>query len=190
MVLFYTGADKANASQKDSKKSLGGFVSSSMIPNGLLNNVFGKLSYIEMANPESQHRIIVLKNLAADIPAGSLRIYTDHPFGHKAKITIGITEPMIDTISGEPFFETLPEPTALPYYTEFTEYTLDVPYIHPQVLQNGQSIGLFLKRTITPENNRDYAGAVLTDAQWIEKFDTNAVGEGIYVDDIQLFVSW
>jgi len=63
MQLFYSGADKANYDQINPIKSLGGFISSSPVNNGGMNNLFSDLSYIELTERIPQCKAVFLKNV-------------------------------------------------------------------------------------------------------------------------------
>lgn len=63
MRLFYTGADTLNGVQRNIDKSLGGFISSTQVPNDSEENVFSQLSYMNLVNQRREFRALVLKNL-------------------------------------------------------------------------------------------------------------------------------
>lgn len=60
--ILYTGAPAFLAPQLDSLKSLGGFISSSEVPNDFLNNVFGGLSQMTIQQNKAEIRVIALQN--------------------------------------------------------------------------------------------------------------------------------
>lgn len=62
MRLLFTGADSYLAKQIDPVKSLGGHISSSIIPNGKMNNLFSDISYITQQDLREEIRAIVLEN--------------------------------------------------------------------------------------------------------------------------------
>ena len=45
--VFYTGSDSFNSQQTLNSKSLGGFISNTAVPNGVLNSLFSPLSLTE-----------------------------------------------------------------------------------------------------------------------------------------------
>ena len=59
---FYTGADDYLGAQIDKDKSLGGFVSSSEVPNDLVGSLFGEISSYTIDNDFRETKAIVIKN--------------------------------------------------------------------------------------------------------------------------------
>jgi len=62
MKFLYTGAPKYNISQLVAKKSLGGFLSSTEIPNDFSENVFSSLSELAKQSLKREVVLIALKN--------------------------------------------------------------------------------------------------------------------------------
>ena len=48
--LFYTGAGSFNTAQTLASKSLGGYISNTAVPNGVINSLFPPLSLMEFYN--------------------------------------------------------------------------------------------------------------------------------------------
>ena len=62
MRFYYTGLNKGGAVQANPNLSLGGYVSTSPLPNGAINNLFGGISEYGKENQVRQVRAIALKN--------------------------------------------------------------------------------------------------------------------------------
>ncbi len=62
MQIFYTGAKTYLGEQKESSASLGGLISSTEVPNGLLSNLFGTLSKFTIQQNKPEFRAVVIKN--------------------------------------------------------------------------------------------------------------------------------
>jgi hypothetical protein len=62
MKLYYSGATTLNTPQTDVNKSLGGFMSSSEVPNGRLNNIFNDISSVSRQYAYNEIKGIFLKN--------------------------------------------------------------------------------------------------------------------------------
>ena len=62
MKILYTGASSEGAEQLDPALSLGGHVSGSTIPNGLLSNIFSSVSVLSIQEKRKEVRMIALKN--------------------------------------------------------------------------------------------------------------------------------
>ena len=66
MRLFYTGASSFGAEQKDLNKSLGGWISSTPIPNGMKSNLFGSISSYTSDQLFREVIAIALKNVTTE----------------------------------------------------------------------------------------------------------------------------
>lgn len=62
MRLLFTGAESYLAKQTDSGLSLGGLISSSIVPNNRMNNLFSDISYISQQYLKTEVRAIILEN--------------------------------------------------------------------------------------------------------------------------------
>lgn len=62
MIYYYSGASKTGDVQTDPSLSLGGKVSSSPIPNDLLQNIFSEASYLSIQQKKRETKLIVLHN--------------------------------------------------------------------------------------------------------------------------------
>jgi hypothetical protein len=93
MILFYTGADTANAPQINAEKSLGGFVSGSPIPNGKLNNLFSSISKSAVLGNKTEIRMIALQNLTG-ATLSNVSIYTN-TVGKSTKLQLAAVAPMV-----------------------------------------------------------------------------------------------
>lgn len=78
MKIYYTGAKTYLGIQKDPSISLGGLISSTEIPNGLLSNLFGTLSRYTIQQGKPEMRVVVVKNDEASLLAG-LKAYFTYP---------------------------------------------------------------------------------------------------------------
>jgi hypothetical protein len=62
MKYLYSGASKFGAEQTNPELSLGGNISSSPIPNDLLQNIFSEASYLSIQQNKRETKLIVLQN--------------------------------------------------------------------------------------------------------------------------------
>jgi len=62
ITYFFTGADSYLAAQPDKDKSLGGFVSSSPVPNDIIGALFTDVSFYTVTNNLRETKAIVIKN--------------------------------------------------------------------------------------------------------------------------------
>lgn len=154
-MLYYTGAQQAGTPQGSPDKSLGGYVSSSPISNGLLNNIFGNVDQSILAQGIKQYRIIAFQNQTPNI-IGSLKIYvrstSENPF---SKLRFGA---MLNSLNKcqESYFEQLPNQYSLPAYASLRDAGNPSQYIEINDIPAGQYIGIFLERSI--ENSSSGGG--------------------------------
>jgi hypothetical protein len=66
LKLFYTGALKFDNPQQDTIRSLGGYISSSEVPNGWIGNLFGDMSKFTVQQGKAEIRVIAIKNTGAN----------------------------------------------------------------------------------------------------------------------------
>lgn len=129
MRLFFTGASKGDEPQPSPSLSLGGYVSSSPLPNGAINNLFGSISQYGKELKSKEVRAIVLKNE-----------------------TLAITNPTLfyDNVSEEPItnyrfaFVTLAEDECGWYMERISQgdsLPINATFIDPRTESNAVSLG-------------------------------------------------
>lgn len=162
MLLFYTGPDQAGGVQKLPEKSLGGFVSSSIVPNSQFNNLFPKLSKSEVDRESQIIRVIALKNLTGATITG-ITIYPVLPVGSYIEISMGVAQPFLDGCGNENYEQVSED--SLPYMTTLNIYSQGTPLVFSQPLLANKSIGLFITRSINEDNvpNFDTQGLSCSD---------------------------
>lgn len=80
MQFFYTGAEFFNAVQNNIDKSLGGYMSSSLVPSRSFNNLFSDISKTDKEQGTIETKAIVLKNTTG-LTVSSLYLYQNYPTG-------------------------------------------------------------------------------------------------------------
>jgi hypothetical protein len=148
MILFYTGADAANAPQINAEKSLGGFVSGSPIPNGKLNNLFSSISKSAVLGNKTEIRMIALKNLTGST-VSNLSIYTN-TVGKSAKLQLAAVAPMLDS-SNNPLFEQLYDNDSLPFQATLNYHEGAENAILIDTFAANQVIGIWMLREINTD---------------------------------------
>lgn len=173
MILLYTGAESPNAEQLLSDKSLGGYVSSTSIPNGRLSNVFSQISKDTVLNDKEQVRLIVLKNTTEN-DIENITIYTDTE-NSSSLLRIAVVLPFVDceTESYEKVFDSY----SLPYQATFDFHAVDNP-VTVDILQSGKSIGIWLLRSVNKDKFPDLLNNLTGDAL-IEAMKTERGNETI-----------
>lgn len=139
MKILYTGAINANEPQSDPNKSLGGYISSSQVPNGLLHNLFPELSQNSHQVNSPNVKCIALLN---DSIKEEVSIWFEQAENSKATFEIAIAKPALNDCN-EPYFEQLPE-VGLPFFN-FHKANQESPFLVGP-LSEGQVLGIFIKR--------------------------------------------
>ncbi len=150
MRLFFTGANFFRAPQNDGDRSIGGFISGSVIPNGKLNALFPEISkYTDEQGGVEVRGIALINTTGADI-VGDIYIWHEFvdPVGNRAKIEISPV-----TLLGNEKMEAISDGNSLPYVGDFhdTEGALNKILISSGIAKNS-GVGLWIKRTIITPN--------------------------------------
>lgn len=157
MKLYYTGAKTYLAEQKDPGSSIGGLISYTEVPNGVLANLFGALSRFTIQQNKSEFRAIVIKNDDVATLTG-LKAYFIYPQtddspaedDNDCEFLIGYADILTDNC-GDLSIEKLSTIYATPYTVtmeagaEGEANALNLPDLDP-----GSYLGIFLKRIIKP----------------------------------------
>lgn len=144
MILFYTGAFSNEAPQVSADKSLGGYVSSSLIPNGRLNNIFSQISKSTVINKKQEIRMIALKNTTGSSITNA-KIYTNIADG-SVKLKVAAVAPAI--VNGVPVFESIQDSNSLPYQASLDLHEGEVNAINTGIILPNAIIGIWILREI------------------------------------------
>jgi hypothetical protein len=153
--VFYTGATQFEGSQQDPYLSTGGKISSSIIPNDVLSNIFGAISkFTVYQTPGSEYRVIAIYNDSA-VQYSNLRVFGEwEPVNTEeiqfANLGIGYLLPTV-TSCGDIVVEQLPNIYSKPYGAEIvdTAVSATVAYQLPP-LGSSMYLGIILRRTLLP----------------------------------------
>jgi hypothetical protein len=164
MILLYTGASMPNAPQINADKSLGGYVSSTGIPNGRLSNLFSLISKSDVLQNRSVIRMITLKNTTGG-DVTNVVVYTNTT-GGKVKLKLAAVAPALDA-NNNPVFETVFDSNTLPYQATLDYHEGVDNAIQAGIIADGAVIGIWILREIDeskfPELNTTLTGKELAD---------------------------
>lgn len=169
MIFFYTGASQDNTPQNDPSRSLGGYISNSIIPNSLLGNIFPSISYRNVMDGKEQIRAIVLKN-TFPTTITNIKIYTTTPEDSIGFITIGKVEPFKDSCNAF-YLESIQVEDQSPYYVDFLEVEGLGNAITIPSMESNAVVGLWLKRTVTQTESHDISNTSLSCLAIAEKLE-------------------
>jgi hypothetical protein len=163
MILLYTGADTPDVPQINADKSLGGYVSSTQVPNGRLANLFPSISKSDVKNKRSLIRMVALKNTTGAEVTG-VTLQTDSANSH-VKLKLAAVAPVLDA-NNNPVFESVQDGGSLPYQAVLDYHeaglTIDI-----ESIANNAVIGIWILREIDdtkfPELTTKATGKELAD---------------------------
>lgn len=153
-MIYYTGAIQHLAIQTDPSKSLGGYISSSQVPNDVLSNIFGTLDYTTIINKLKDTRVLAFLNTTGSI-IDNFSVYTITPQGSFAKLKVGLVNNEIDAKCNIPYFEQLPTTNSTPLYVTLNDAEGAANAIQISNIQPGEYVGIFLQREVIVENNSE-----------------------------------
>lgn len=147
-MLYYTGAKKPEDRQDNPSLSLGGYKSSSQIPNGEINNIFPKITQSTVIDNKKIIRMIVFQNLFPSTIT-NIKIWTKN--GYYSKILSEIVLPAYDSKCERFFFEELKNEEILPYQGSLLEHNESNPLVLNS-LESGKYIGIWLRKELILDN--------------------------------------
>lgn len=119
MRFFYTNAFRALEAQGNADKSLGGFISSSPVPNGQLNNLFADISTFTIDHNVREVKGLALKNVLGKA-VDNVTFKYKYPKGFSSKIEVAFVAVTLDDCN-RAVMEQIANVRSLPVYAEFHE---------------------------------------------------------------------
>jgi len=158
MILYYTGAATFQAQQKFAYKSLGGYISSTPVPNDYLNAIFDSVSEFGKQNKKPTYLIIALYN-NSNADRTNVRAWFDQIFSDESDVID--QQFCIFKIAGLPVIadscgdlvteEKLPTIGSKPFSVTLVEADTEVNAIFLPDLPAGQYYALVISREIRSE---------------------------------------
>lgn len=170
LKIFYTGANDAGAVQQEPKYSLGGFISSSAIPNNYLGNLFTSISQLSEQEAAEETKVIAVQNNSgADFTAFSVYIDAEECEDLQTTWEIGYQVPTVDPDCGDLVLEELPNSGATPLnVTMQNGLGVNNKLVLPNITDQNY-VGIYIKRTIKKNT--------LTDQEIIDNYKSGTVPE-------------
>jgi len=185
MKLFYTGADKFNNLQPNIVLSLGGFISSTPIPNAQLSNLFSDISSFSISKDQFTVIAIALQNtLAKDVT--DIFLWFDFLTDAFTKLEFAFVD-VNDDSEGNLSIEKLSNSHSLPFFGTFQEASGEANKVNIGDLLKGQYLGLYIKQTFLPD---------LSDKFTCDELTKNIEDDGSFTtkpntkEDIVLNLDW
>lgn len=146
LKLYYTVSSGYLDIQNNYINSLGGFPSSTEIPNDVFDNLFDEISISEIKDTKTQYRAIVIKNEGESV-LKNVELWFEKKDSNICFYQIGATLLSNDE---QPFMEQTPSIYSKPLYTQLFDATVDAK-VSVGDIQPNQMIGLWLSRTVDKE---------------------------------------
>ena len=149
MKLYYTttaGTEEEGYSRQDADRSLGGFRSSTPVPNDALNNLFGDLSKYTETKAKNEYIGLILKNeTGGDVT--DINLWFTFPTDSYTTMQVSAVDLNVDSESRN-YMENVPDYNAAPYYSTFSEADGEVNKVSLGDLVSGAEVGIWFKRII------------------------------------------
>lgn len=185
MRLYYTTAGDPETQQGKPTNSLGGFKSSSQVPNDQYSNLFGELSTYSLSKMQDEYIGLMLVNETGGDITG-VNIYFDIPEGSYSEYKIDAITPATDE-DGNKYVEQIPSRYSKPLYSTPITADVDNKYSIGDML-DGAMVGVWVKREI----DEDF---INEDCSNVYEKDSN--NERLYVpvektqeDSINIIIEW
>lgn len=184
MTLLYTGASAPNSVQQNPQLSLGGFVSSTVVRNGELNNLFNTVTSYSRG---FETRLIVLQNTTSST-IENIKIWVEDEIGSYYTYKLAFVEPAFDNTCNRYYFEQILNGNSLPLQADFNEYYDEVNAETIDELITSSYLGIWIKRELNlPENLYSDNNQDITD-QEIEDLTNNY--STIKNEETKLIIEW
>lgn len=187
-TVLYSGADSNSKAQNDPLKSIGGYISSSAVPNGSINNIFPPITRRHIKEQLIDTRLIVLKNDATALTA--VKIWTEKD--NLATFKIAAVAPGADSCS-KPLFESLVDGHSIPMQASLAAKEGEGAALVVGNIAANQIIGIWIQRDVdvTKFNELDGVQGIesLTNDELEELLIANPITTKVY-DEPKLIIDW
>lgn len=143
IYLYYTGAKNYLQPQNEIAKSIGGYISNTLIPKDILNNLFSDITNFSIKKNKTDTKCIAIKN-ASSSNIVNMSVSASTLSTNAFEYEFAFVQPTTDACNANAF-ELLTNSEQIPYYANFI--TLTTPQVIAQ-LNAEQYIGLFIKRKL------------------------------------------
>ena len=147
MRLYYTVASQPEVAQNKPSVSLGGYKSSSPLPNSVVGNIFSDISMYTVKNANTNKYIgLVLKNESTK-DAVNIEVCFIYPTGSASKFRIAAVDMALDA-DDQYYMEHIIDNSSKPLYAEFLEADGEANKVNIGDLAIGEVVGIWLEREL------------------------------------------
>jgi len=151
MRFYYSGASTFLAAQQDPTISIGGFISSSLVPNDSFESLFSNISNFSIKRNITEYFLIALKNETGQA-ASNLSVYFDFPKDSSIEMQLSVVKPTLDTCDNTLSFEKIPNRESAPHFANFVSANGSAEAKALGNLDADAYLGFWFKKTINLDN--------------------------------------
>lgn len=189
MILYYTGASSSGVEQNMPESSLGGYISSSLIQNSTINNIFSTISKSVVEKGARDVRCIAITNNSPSTIYNA-KLWIDNTVSNNhSNLLLGAVAPAFDNCNNA-YFEQIRSTDALPYQCVLSSHNGQGNAINLGDIASGESVGLWLSREIKTADFPSANGATNGTSDSAMTALQNSIDNPILEDDSDLIISW
>ena len=147
MKLYYTTTAGQDQVQSNPEISLGGYRSSSLVPNNLIDNLFGGITQFLLSRDSQEEYIgLILENELSQ-SVYSIRLWFIYPESCYSKFLIAAVDLVVDS-QGVLRMENIPNRYSKPLYATFFESDGEGNAVDLGDMISGEMVGLWISRQL------------------------------------------
>lgn len=149
MKLYYTTSQGSESSQDKPSLSLGGYKSSTPIPNSKFGNLFGEISQLTISQYNQNSYIgLILKNELAGA-ANNVKLWFDYPTNCYSKFKVAFVQLSTDS-DGQLYMERISDKYSKPLMlsSDFVEANGEINKVNVSNFLVGSQIGVWIEREL------------------------------------------
>ena len=123
MTFYYSGAKIFQGVQQNPDLSLGGYLSSTPVPSGRMNNLFGDISIYSGQNLTTETKAIILKNTLG-VTTSNITLGFKYPIDNKLPLIFKLQMAVTQLDSTSQFMESIASSRDLPLNAVFYENSI------------------------------------------------------------------
>lgn len=144
MRFYYTVVSQPDIPQSDPASSLGGFKSSSAVPNADFGNLFSDVSSFTIQNGKSEYIGLILENILEET-FNNLKIWIETPEDAVCSYRMAIGE-----LSDDGELELIPTINSKPFVAEFQSTSKEESIEIDGEFAPGSQVGVWIERSVKP----------------------------------------
>jgi len=147
MRLYYTVASTTDDRQTKAGNSLGGFRSSTMLPNGTFDNLFGEISMLTIQRGDIPQYIGLILRNETGAEVTDIEMWFDFPENLYSNVKVSAV-----ALNANGYMECLPNINSRPLMADFVEANGEANAVGLGALPIDGAIGLWFERTLNLED--------------------------------------